>query len=169
MSMAFNQTSYASSTGILAFPEPYVAVAQKLAQHDATHADVGTREIVKAGTIWPHNDYRAKGIILNDVDVTDGDEMAALLIFGFVKESALPEAPTDDEAAVFDAPTFTSGAFAAGSFTSGAFDGAATPPTHAADTFVAPSHAADTFDAGGYAPAVLGSRSVLKGIFFLPV
>jgi hypothetical protein len=189
MAVQFTQQGYASPTGILAFPDHYVAMGYTFLQHDAAHADVNTREVIKAGTIYPTNDADAIGIVLSDIDVTDGDMTGALLIHGFVKLDALPAAPSEGVAAAFVAPThasdtfaagsFASGAFVAGSFTSGAFDGGATPPTHAADAFVAPTHAADAFVApsftpgafvaGSFTPATLGAKDVLKGIFFMPI
>lgn len=47
--------------------------------------------IVKSGTVFPSNDAGAIGIVFNDVDVTDGDEMGAVLVAGIVIEERLPE------------------------------------------------------------------------------
>lgn len=40
------------------------------------------RAIIKAGTIYPANDATAKGIVFQDVDVTEGDEVGALMVGG---------------------------------------------------------------------------------------
>jgi hypothetical protein len=39
------------------------------------------------------NNATAEGVILNDYDVTDGDQMAAVVIHGFVLKAKLPAAP----------------------------------------------------------------------------
>lgn len=53
------------------------------------------RKIVKAGTILPSNDAQAKGILLEDVDVTAGDGFGAFLISGIVLAGCLPEVPQE--------------------------------------------------------------------------
>lgn len=58
------------------------------------------RYIVKAGTIYPSNDEYAKGVIANDVDLTDSDRNASLIIHGVIHLARLPEAP---EAGAIDA------------------------------------------------------------------
>lgn len=40
------------------------------------------RKIIKAGTVYPSNDGSAQGIIFQDVDVTDGDVAAPLMVAG---------------------------------------------------------------------------------------
>ena len=40
------------------------------------------RKIIKAGTVYPSNDASAQGIIFQDVDVTDGDKAAPLMVAG---------------------------------------------------------------------------------------
>lgn len=40
------------------------------------------RKVIKAGTVYPSNDALAKGIIFQDVDVTDGDAAAPLMVAG---------------------------------------------------------------------------------------
>ena len=54
--------------------------------------------IVKAGTIFPSNDASAKGILLHDVDISNGAQPAALIVAGYILEDRLPAAP--DAAAV---------------------------------------------------------------------
>lgn len=54
---------------------------------------IGNKKIVKAGTILPTNDQNAKGILLNDIDVTAGDAVGALMVEGYVLKDRLPQAP----------------------------------------------------------------------------
>lgn len=84
---------YASSKQILAMPDHYVAIARKLEKDSALAVTEEGRKIVKAGTLFPANDATAIGVILNDYDVTDGDQMAAVVIHGFVLQAKLPVAP----------------------------------------------------------------------------
>ena len=95
MAMPYNERDYNTQKQILMFPDHYVAFTYKLSQNSAlaTVTSEG-RKIVKAGTFFPANDDTAVGIVLNDYDVTDGDQMAAIVSHGFVKTAALPEAPT---------------------------------------------------------------------------
>lgn len=51
------------------------------------------RKIVPAGTIYPSNDVGAKGILLNDVDVTEGPQPGALIVEAYILEDRLPVAP----------------------------------------------------------------------------
>ena len=102
MSMKMKTVDYASSKQILAIPDHYVALGYK--HEKAVAGDTGLavleegRYIVKAGTIYPANNETAVGIVLNDYDVTDGDQMMAVVVHGFIKQAALPVAP--DAAAV---------------------------------------------------------------------
>ena len=43
-----------------------------------THLDVYKRQIIKAGTIYPSNDNKAIGVVLQDYDVTESDASMAL-------------------------------------------------------------------------------------------
>lgn len=91
MAIEYNQKSFNSSTGILVFPDHYVAKGVTLDQDHALATVVGNKKIVKAGTVYPANDATAEGIVFSDVDVTNGDNNAAIIIHGFVKGAALPE------------------------------------------------------------------------------
>ena len=95
MSIEYIKNEYGSSTGILAFPDHYVAYGQIFAKdHALAVLDATTgRKIVKAGTIFPANDATAIGVVLNDLDVTYGDVNGAVVIHGFIKTAALPAAP----------------------------------------------------------------------------
>lgn len=69
----------------------FVAVPIMLETSNGTA--VGTKKIVKAGTILPSNDAQAKGVLLYDVDVTNGVETGALVIHGFIDKTKLPAQP----------------------------------------------------------------------------
>lgn len=98
MSMKMKQIEYgAPAKQILAIPDHYVALGFKHAKATSGTPGLATlvdgRYIVKAGTIYPKNDATAIGVVLNDYDVTDGDEMMAVVVHGFIKKAALPAAP----------------------------------------------------------------------------
>ena len=59
-------------------------------------ADANGKKIVKAGTILPANDETAKGILYNDVDVTNGSQPGALIVEAYVLEARLHTAPSED-------------------------------------------------------------------------
>lgn len=52
------------------------------------------RKILKAGMVYPLNDATAKGIIFQDVDVTDGDRPGSLMVAGHYYDDKLV-APTN--------------------------------------------------------------------------
>lgn len=56
-------------------------------------ANAKGRKVVPAGTIYPANDETAKGILLTDVDVTEGPQPGALLVEAYILEARLPVAP----------------------------------------------------------------------------
>ena len=56
-------------------------------------AEIDGRLVVQAGTVFPANDATAIGIIITDVDVTDGDAPAAYIDHGSVYINRLPEEP----------------------------------------------------------------------------
>ena len=53
---------------------------------------VGSRKVVKAGTVYPANDATAIGLLLKDVDVTDGDREGSVVVEGIFLAERLPEA-----------------------------------------------------------------------------
>lgn len=71
--------------------EKIVAFTEKMEKSKGV--DINGRKIIKAGTIYPANDQTAKGIVLEDVDVTAGDTVGSLLVEGYVIESRLHTAP----------------------------------------------------------------------------
>lgn len=93
MAIKMKKVEYASAKNILAIPDHYVAIARKLEKNSALAVTQEGRKIVKAGTMFPSNDVSAIGVVLNDYDVTDGDQMAAIVIHGFVLKAKLPVAP----------------------------------------------------------------------------
>ncbi len=90
MSAPFTSDTYNVTSGILAFPDHYVAKAVTVSSSDANAITRGSATVVPAGTVWPSNDADAEGILLNDAFVTNGDVSAAVVIHGFIRSSALP-------------------------------------------------------------------------------
>lgn len=65
----------------------------------ANHAQKVTRNgrtIVPAGAVIPANDATAKGILYEDIDVTDGDAAGSIVTEGTVYGDRLPEALSED-------------------------------------------------------------------------
>lgn len=59
------------------------------------HAQVvtrGRRKIVPMGAVVPANDATAKGILYEDIDVTDGDALCSIVTIGKIYEDRLPAA-----------------------------------------------------------------------------
>lgn len=65
---------------------------------DDTNAAVTTdalgHKIIPAGTILPTNDANAKGILLDEIDVNEGPQVAPLVVEGWFLGQNLPVAPT---------------------------------------------------------------------------
>ena len=59
---------------------------------EGVSANADGEKIVPAGTVYPANDATAKGIIFEDVNVTDGDRIASLIVAGRVLQNRLPVA-----------------------------------------------------------------------------
>lgn len=93
MSVEFNHQDFTTGKGILAFPDHYVSVAHTFTKDDEAAVQVGTRKVIKAGTVYPKNNNTAIGVVWADYDVTDGDVTGALIIHGFVKKAAMPVVP----------------------------------------------------------------------------
>lgn len=115
----FLETSFTNRKDILKFPDHYVALA--ITVDDAgVVVNADGKKIVPAGTILgggviadpalyakpatTTNDVNgvpvstdAEGVLLNDVDVTYGPALGALVIHGFINESKMPTAPIDLE------------------------------------------------------------------------
>jgi len=105
-----NTQSYATSKGILAFPDHYVAMPQAFAKDHSLAVVIEGRKIIKAGTIFPANDGTAIGVIFSDLDVTDGDQNGAVIIHGFISTAKMPVVPASTAVAalkgIFFLPLF---------------------------------------------------------------
>ncbi|SDB96505.1 hypothetical protein [Shouchella lonarensis] len=62
--------------------------------------EIGGKIILKAGSVYPANDETAEGIVVNDVDLTNGGYPVAVLVEGYVYEDRLPEEVTPEAKAV---------------------------------------------------------------------
>ena len=83
-----DKKTYSASPEILA-SEHFTPITGMATQ--AMAKDVDGRKIVKAGTVYPANDATAKGIVVADVDVTDGDAPCAYMDHGAVITARLPQ------------------------------------------------------------------------------
>lgn len=92
MSRLVKTTKYSNRKEILKVADHFVALKKTFKMNDEAATTVDGRKIVKAGTVYPKNDATAIGMVLNDVDVTEGDADGALLVHGFVDKDKLPEA-----------------------------------------------------------------------------
>lgn len=88
-------TNYSSDKEILKFKDHFVSVPVKITTGDAAVTTVDGKKVIKAGTIYPKNDATAKGVILSTVDVTDGDQLVAMVIHGFIDKTKLPAQPNE--------------------------------------------------------------------------
>ena len=88
-------TNYETSKGILQHPNVYEATPIMIKPTDACVTAVDGRKIVKAGTIVPSNDAKARGVALQDYDVTDGERPVAAVYMGTINVSKLPTTPAD--------------------------------------------------------------------------
>lgn len=113
--MYFKETELTTPKTILAIPDHYVAIPIMVGDTGVT-ADSDGRKIVPAGTILGGGviadrskaaqksvdgqseplvtAVAAEGVLMNDVDVTGGPQIGALIIHGFIDATKLPEAPT---------------------------------------------------------------------------
>lgn len=98
MTMKYKTTAYDSAKHILAMPDHYVSIARKATKATAAGGMVakeGDRFIIKAGTIYPSNNEKAIGVVLQDYDVTESDVSMAIVLHGFIREDRLPAKPSD--------------------------------------------------------------------------
>lgn len=97
MTMKYKTITYDSAKHILAMPDHYVSIARnapKAIQDGDMVVKEGDRFIIKAGTIYPSNDYKAIGVVLQDYDVTESDASMAIVLHGFIREDRLPVRPS---------------------------------------------------------------------------
>jgi hypothetical protein len=90
--VSFVERTFATPSGILQYPY-FKAFAQTFLTTDATAVTVDGSKIVKAGTVWPANDATAKGVVLNDMDVTNGTATGAVVFEGEINVNKIPTAP----------------------------------------------------------------------------
>lgn len=98
MTMKYKTIAYDSAKHILAMPDHYVSIARKAPKATETDDMVvkeGDRFIIKAGTIYPSNDDKAIGVVLQDYDVTESDASMAIVLHGFIRVDRLPANPTN--------------------------------------------------------------------------
>lgn len=98
MTMKYKTIAYDSAKHILAMPDHYVSIARKAVKATEVGDMVvkeGDRFIIKAGTIYPSNDNKAIGVVLQDYDVTESDASMAIVLHGFIRADCLPAKPTD--------------------------------------------------------------------------
>lgn len=103
---------YGPENSILAFPGTDVSVGIQVNDTGVTANDNG-RKIIPAGTpiggdtlatqdekaiLSVSNDTKAQGVTLHDVDVTDGQNTATLVIYGFINELRMKNVTVTDEA-----------------------------------------------------------------------
>lgn len=88
--MAFMKTEqYESTSNIL---ESEVGLVLKTYTADQKNAEtVGTKKIIKAGSVYPTNTTSAIGIVFEDVDMTDDTKRPiSVIVAGRVLEKRLP-------------------------------------------------------------------------------
>lgn len=95
MTMKYKTIAYDSAKQILAMPDHYVSIARKATKADGMVVKEGDRFIIKAGTIYPSNDNKAIGVVLQDYDVTESDASMAIVLHGFIRADRLPTRPSD--------------------------------------------------------------------------
>ena len=77
---------------------------------DASNAQVvtdGTAKYIKMGTIWPANGATAKGIVYEDVDVSEGNMPGSLVTRGVVYANRLPDTLNANAQSALEALGFT--------------------------------------------------------------
>ena len=87
--MKFKSTNIISSKEIL-YNDHYAAIP-----YDCSELTADSSGIIKAGTIVPANDSTAIGVLLYDVKKADNSN-GTVVIHGFIKSAALPEAPSSE-------------------------------------------------------------------------
>lgn len=95
MTMKYKTIAYDSAKHILAMPDHYVSIARKATKADGMVVKEGDRFIIKAGTIYPSNDNKAIGVVLQDYDVTESDASMAIVLHGFIRVDRLSTQPSN--------------------------------------------------------------------------
>lgn len=84
----------------------YTAVREVFEDTHAAVTTVDGKKIILAGSIHPVNDATATGVVLNDVDVTHGDALGAVVKRGFIDLTKLPVEPDATAIAALKQITF---------------------------------------------------------------
>ena len=90
MARLVKTTKYSNRKEILKVADHFVALKKTFKMNDEAATEVDGRKIIKAGTVYPKNDATAIGMLLYDVDVTEGDADGALLVHGIVDKNKIP-------------------------------------------------------------------------------
>ena len=80
----------------LADNEGCTRLTQTIDSTDERVVTVGTGKYLPMGSIWPANGATAKGIVYEDVDVTEGNMPGSVVMQGKVYENRLPETVNAD-------------------------------------------------------------------------
>lgn len=99
MTMKYKTIAYDSAEHILAMPDHYVSIARmatKATKVGGMVVNEGDRFIIKAGTIYPSNDDKAIGVVLQDYDVTESDVSMAIVLHGFIRLDRLSIPPSKE-------------------------------------------------------------------------
>jgi len=86
--MRFTESPVTVTKEIL-YNDHYVAIPYDLTDLSS----LATNGVIPAGTLIPSNDGAAEGVLLHDVVLADNPN-GTVVIFGFIKQAALPTAPT---------------------------------------------------------------------------
>lgn len=107
--MKMKTTEYGGTEKLLYFVDSMIAMAVTVSDEDIEANEKG-KKIVPSGTlvggaedstrldpsqhVVEKNDGDCEGVLLYDVDVTDGPMNGTMVLFGFVNIDRMPEAPT---------------------------------------------------------------------------
>lgn len=114
--MKFESTAYEAGKDILFLLDDYTAITVNVSSEDVEAGDDG-RKIVPAGTVIggvledptqaavvaeggsEEGAVAAEGVLMHDVDVTDGDALGTMIIRGVLDGTKLPADITEDQKA----------------------------------------------------------------------
>lgn len=103
-----------ATTGKVYAPGYFLADNEKCTrltfEADASNAQVvtvGTAKYIPMGTIWPANGATAKGIVYEDVDVSEGNMPGSLVTKGVVYTNRLPDTLNANAQTALEALGFT--------------------------------------------------------------
>lgn len=77
--------------------EHYISFTEQVDENTAgvITDDLG-HKVVPAGTVFPSNDAKAKGITIHEVNVSNGPQPVGLIVEGWLLAQRLPVMPTDE-------------------------------------------------------------------------